>query len=88
MQNIQLPDDQYEKLSVAAQAAGFADVTAFVRALIAEPIEDPRGPLSEAELAASLNQCDRSMAEFDAGGGRDAEEAFVEMARKRGIDLD
>lgn len=85
--HIQIPDDQYDTLTVAAHAAGYVDVPAFITALAQKVARDPRGTISAEERQASLAECDESMAEFDAGGGRDAEEAFLEIGRKRGFDL-
>ncbi len=87
MQNIQLPDDQYQKLTVVAQAAGYEDVPAFIRALADEPTEDPRGPLTEKELRESVAMIERGNAEIAAGGGMDAEEAFGKIAKKHGFSI-
>lgn len=48
-----------------------------------KPTEDPRGFLSEHELENSAVECDQAMAAFDMGDGRDAEQALLEIARKR-----
>jgi len=87
MQNIQLPDDQYQKLTVVAQAAGYEDVPAFISALANEPTEDPRRPLSEKELRESVAMIERGNVEIAAGGGMDAEEAFGKIAKKHGFSI-
>ncbi|MEM8946682.1 MAG: hypothetical protein AAGD11_16025 [Planctomycetota bacterium] len=84
MQHIPIADEQYQKLSIAAQAAGFADVAAFISSLAEEPTEDPRETLTDQQLAASAAECDASMAEFEDGKGRDAIDALKDMAQKRG----
>lgn len=84
---IDLSSEQYAKLTEVAISAGYGDATALVKALVEEPTVDPRGPLTDQERRDSLAQIDRSMAEFDAGGGQDAEEAFLKMASRRGFDL-
>ncbi len=84
---IEIDNKQYEKLTVVAHAAGYADVPAFIHALAEESTEDPRGSLREEELKESLDQCDRSMAEFSSDGGQDAEEVFLEIGHKRGFNL-
>ena len=83
----QIPDEQFQKLTIVAHAAGYEDVPALITSLAEEAVDDPRGTLSPEQLQQSLAQCDRSMAEFDAGRGRDAEEAFLEFGRDRGYDL-
>ncbi len=87
MQNIQLPDAQYQKLTVVAQAASYEDVPAFIRALADEPTEDPRGPLTDKELRESVAMIERGNAEIAAGGGMDAEEAFGKVAKKHGFSI-
>jgi len=87
MQNIQLPDDQYQKLTVVAQAAGYEDVPAFISALADEPTEDPLGPLTKKELRKSVAMIERGNAEIAAGGGVDAEEAFDKIAKKHGFSI-
>ena len=87
MQNIQISDDQFEKLAAVAQAAGYDDVPALISAIAGEPIEDPRGPLSEEELAASLEMIRQSEADIAAGRTRDMREALLEIGKKHGFDL-
>jgi predicted transcriptional regulator len=87
MQNIQIPDDQFEKLTVIAQAAGYDDVPAFVKALADEPIEDPRGTLSEEERAASLEMIRESEADIAAGRTQDMREGLRQIAEKRGLTI-
>ena len=87
MQNIQLPDDQYQKLTIVAQAAGYEDVPAFISALAEEPTEDPCGTLTEQELRESVEMIERGNAEIEAGGGMDVEEAFDKIAKKHGLSV-
>ncbi len=87
MQNIQLPDDQYQRLTLVAQTAGYEDVPAFIRALADEPTEDPRGPLTEKELRESIAMIERGNDEIAAGGGMDAEEVFDKIAEKHGFSI-
>ncbi len=87
MQTIQIPDDQFEKLTTVVQAAGYVDVSAFIHAMADEPTEDPRGPLSEEELRESIAMIERGNAEIEAGGGMDAEEAFQKIGEKHGFKL-
>jgi len=83
----QIPDEQFQKLAIVAHAAGYVDVPALIASLAEEAVDDPRGTLSPEQLQQSLAQCDRSMAEFNAGRGHDAEEAFLKLGRDRGYDL-
>ena len=83
---IDIPDDRFEKLTQRAQAAGYADVPAFISALAGEPFEDPRGPMTEEELRQSVAELEAADASIDAGGGRDAREAFLELGREFGFD--
>ena len=86
MPSIQIPDDQYQYLAQRAQAEGFADVDAFVSALVGEPFVDPRGELTEAQLRQSVEELNAADASIDAGGGRDAKEAFLELGREFGFE--
>ncbi len=87
MRNIPISDDGYEKLTAAALAAGFADVSAFIHAMVGEQILDPREPMRDDELAESLSECDQAIADFEGGAGNDAEQAIRDIGRKRGFDL-
>ena len=80
MQNIQLPEDQFQRLVVVAQAAGYQDVSAFVASFAAEPIEDPRGNLDDTQLRENVAAMERGEAEIDAGGGQEIKEALREIA--------
>lgn len=87
MQNIQIPDDQYQELTARAQAAGFADVPALISALAGEPFEDPRGPLTTEQLKQSAMELEAADAEIDAGKGIEVDEAFGRIADKHGFNL-
>lgn len=82
MHTIQLPDDQFKKLTVIVQAAGYDDVRAFLDALTEEPTQDP---LSPEELAESVAMIRRSEEDFKAGRYRDLEETMLEIAEKHGF---
>lgn len=88
MQNIQIPDEQYEKLTIVAQAAGYDDVPALIKAIAEEPTDDPRGPLSEEELRESVAMIERGNTEIENGGGMDAEAVFRKVADKHGFTID
>jgi len=85
---IEIPDDQYEALAERARAAGFADVPALIRALAAEPIDDPRGELSEGELAESLRMIRESEADVAAGRVQPLRDALQQIADKHGLTVD
>jgi len=87
MPNIQVSDDQFRRLSAAALAAGFQDVSAFVAYFADESVEDPRGSLSEAQLRQNVAAMERGEAELDAGGGQDMKNAISEIADKYGLDV-
>jgi len=83
---IDIPDDQFKKLTERVQAAGYADVPAFISALAAEPFDDdPRGPMTEEQLRQSVAELEAADATIDAGGGRDAREALLELGREFGF---
>jgi hypothetical protein len=84
---INIPQEQYDKLAELANAAGHVDVSAFIAALAAEATADPRGPMSDEELRMSAAECERGIAEIEAGGGRDFREAMIEIGRERGFSL-
>lgn len=81
---IDIPSEHYERLGRHATAAGFANVEAFIVALAGEPTDDPRGPLAEDELRQSAADCERGIAEIEAGGGQDLRHALLEIGRQRG----
>jgi len=85
MQNIPIADEKFQKITSAVRAAGFADVQTFLDAFAEEPIQDPRGPLSETELAASLEMIHKSEEDIEAGRFRDMREAMLEIADKHGF---
>lgn len=87
MQNIQIPDDQYEKLAIVAQAAGYEDVPAFIQALSGDSSEDPRGDLSEKELSESLEMIRQSEEDMAAGRTQDMREGLQEIADKHGLTI-
>jgi hypothetical protein len=89
---IDIPQGAQARLAQLAVDAGYQSVELFVTEHVLALAHYPRvvnlGPLSEEELRASLDSCDRGMAEIDAGGGRDAREALLEIGRRRGFSLD
>lgn len=82
---IDIPDDQFKKLSERAQAAGFADVPAFISAIAGEPFDDPRSSMTEEELRQSVAELEAADATIDAGGGHDAREALLKLGRGFGF---
>ncbi len=87
MVNIQLSDDQYDKLTQVVRVAGYSDVTSFLAALSAEPTEDPRGEMSEAELQDSISMIERGHSDINEGKGIEVDKAFQKIADKHGFDL-
>ena len=75
------------KLTERARAAGYENAEQIIDALIAEPIEDPRGELTPEELRESAAVIARANEEIDAGGGVDAEEAFRQIGKKFGFEF-
>lgn len=88
MHTIQIPDEQFAKLTGVAQAAGYADLPAMISALAEQPILDPRGELTDKELSDSVAMIERGNAEIEAGGGIDAEEAFERIRQKHSFVVD
>lgn len=87
MQNIQLPDEQFQRLSVLAHAAGYQDVSAFIASIADESIDDPRRTLSEEKLRENVLVMERGEKEIDAGGGHDMKAAIIEIAGKCDLDI-
>lgn len=85
MHTIQMPDDQFKKLSEQAAAAGFTDIAAYIKTLVDEAAFDARCGMSDDEIRQSAEECRRIHAEMKAGAGRDANEAFTELGRKFGF---
>ncbi|MEN1680596.1 MAG: hypothetical protein AAGJ46_13490 [Planctomycetota bacterium] len=84
---LSIPDDQYQRLSDRAQAAGYASVPALIEALSSTPTEDPRGPLTATQLDESLAELEAADAQIDAGEDVEAEAAFQQIASKHGLKL-
>lgn len=84
---IVIPDEQYEKLTERAVAAGYADVPSLIEALAIEPIDDPRGVLNEEALQQSVTELEAAEASIEAGLGIDAEEALHRVAERHGLIL-
>jgi hypothetical protein len=84
---IDIPGDQYEKLTAKAQAAGYDGVPAFIKALADEPTDDPRGPLSAEELSASLDKLRESEADIAAGRTEDMRLALRQIAEEHGLKI-
>lgn len=84
---ISIPDDQYKKLSQRAVAAGYSDVPALIEALAEEPLDDPRGRLTEEKLRQSAAELAAAETSIEAGQGIDAELAMQQIAHKHGLNL-
>ncbi|WP_145245206.1 hypothetical protein [Aeoliella mucimassa] len=82
-----MSDDQFESLTGLAKAAGHIDLQHFLQALANEPARDPRGPLSEQELAESLSMLQASEADIAAGRTQDMRQAIHEIAEEYGLDI-
>jgi len=80
-----IPNEQVEKLTEVAVAAGFADASALIDAIAEEPTEDPRGLLSETELRESAADCVRIHEQMKTGAERDAHEALGQLGKKLGF---
>ena len=85
---IDIPPTEHQALAKMAGDAGYDSVECFVAEHILSLAHHSVAPMSEQELRASLEMCDRGMDEIDAGGGRDAREALLEIGRRRGYSLD
>ncbi len=81
---INIPQPEQDRLVQHAAAAGYDDVeryaTEHLLALAHQPL-----PLSPAELQASVARCEKANAEMEAGGGRDAREALLEVGEELGF---
>ncbi len=87
MQNIQLSDDQFQRLSALAHAAGYQDVPAFIASFADEPTADPRGDVANSQLQKNVAAMERGETEIDSGGGQDMKEALVEIAGKYNLKI-
>ncbi len=83
----ELPEDQFQRLSAVAHAAGYQDVLAFITSFADDPIEDPRGNLTETQLRDNVAAMERGEAEIDAGGGQEMKQALVEIADKYDLNI-
>lgn len=88
---IDLPPSDEVRLAQHAAAAGYADValwaTDFLVAQAQMPIPAELSVLSDDELQASIELCERRVAEQKAGNSRDFREAMLDLGRKRGYSL-
>ncbi len=82
---IDIPNDDYQRLASNAAAAGFANLAAYVIALADAAPVDPRGTLSADELAASVADLKISFADEAAGRTHDFRDALREIARRAGV---
>ena len=85
---IDIPNDDYQRLALNASAAGYPDVAAYVVALSGTPPLDPRGDLSHDELAASVAQLRESFADEAAGRTHDLRDALQSIAERHGLPFD
>jgi len=85
---IDIPQDQFDKLSERAVAAGFGSVPAFLQALANSPVVDPRGTeLSEQQLRESVAMIERGNSQIDVGEGVDLDDALRKIAEKHGFQV-
>lgn len=82
---IELSNELYDMLAHKATVAGYESVPAFVEALAKEPTHDPRGDLTEQQLAESVVRLRAAEAAIDAGQGIDGEEAMRRIGKKHGF---
>lgn len=85
---IEIADDLYDKLTHKAAEAGYVDVTAYVSAVADGSVHEPRGPLAEADLQASVDRLKQADAAIDAGKGIDADEAMRRIAAKHAFSVE
>ena len=82
---IDIPQTEQQRLAIHAAEAGYDDVQLFVTehvlALAQQPSVDELPKLTPQELEESLAMIDKSMAEFEAGGG-----LTLEQARQRTLE--
>ncbi len=79
-----IPDEQYLKLTTAAQAAGYADVSAFISSLGDDAAQIQTESLSEAEITASESRICRGEEDLAAGRTQEMQEALLALGEKRG----
>ena len=76
--HINIPQAEQEQIARMATAAGYSDVEHYITEhvlALAYQQPDELPSLTSDELKASLQMCDQSMAEFDAGRGLTSEQA-------------
>ncbi len=83
-----IPDEQYQQLSTAAQAAGYNDVSAFISSLANDAAVIRSESLSEAEIAASESRICRGEEDLAAGRTQEMQEALQALGEKRGYSLE
>ncbi|MEO1498075.1 MAG: hypothetical protein AAFV43_13090 [Planctomycetota bacterium] len=86
---IDLPQPDHDRLTKLASAAGYASAEQYATEHLIALANDPElsellNPSDEV-LRASVEMCDRGMAEADAGLGVDARQAINEIADKYGL---
>ncbi len=83
-----IPDEQYQKLTTAALAAGYDDVSAFISSLADDAAEVRSESLGEAEVAASESRICRGEEDLAAGRTQEMQAALLALGEKRGYSLE
>jgi len=89
----QIPDEQYQKLTTAALAAGYDDVLAFISSLaddaaVLQSVPCSEVEMSKAEIAASETMIRCGEGDLAAGRTQDIREALLALGEKRGYSLE
>jgi len=87
MPNIELPDDQFRRLTAVAHAAGFDDVPGFIASFADDPIQDPRGTITDQQLRDNVAVMNLGDTDIATNGGIDMKEAILEIADKYDLDM-
>lgn len=87
MPTIEIPDEQFTKLTEQAAAAGFEDVAEYVQSLAADAAFDPRCGMTDEDLRQSAAECRLINERMKAVGGHEAREALAELGRKYGLKM-
>ncbi len=87
MHKIQFPDDQYQRRSALAQAAGDPDVSAFIAAGIGVPCKGPRGTLVDDHRRVHVAMIPHGEPAVVSSEGQNMKTAIVNIAGKHGLNI-
>ncbi|TWT89057.1 hypothetical protein Mal64_25490 [Pseudobythopirellula maris] len=85
MATIEFSDAHFQQLTAQAAAAGYADVSAYLKTLVEDAAFDARCGMSEEQLRESAADCAQIDGRMRDAEGHEAKEALNQIAQRRGL---